>query len=99
MKLSLDPADLRPLILAIVHEVMAQVEQARSTLGDKGNRLAFSEAEAARLLGMNPWQLRDERVRGRIAASQIVGKRVRYTREDLVAYLQKCRVNEGPCRA
>jgi hypothetical protein len=32
-------------------------------------------------------QLRDERLRGKITASKIVGGRIRYTREDLVQYL------------
>jgi hypothetical protein len=98
MQLSLTPDDLRPLVLEIIKEVMAQAEDARSRLPDQG-RLAYSEAESARLLGMNPWQLRDERIRGNITASTIVGRRIRYTREDLVAYLQKRRVNEGGGRA
>jgi hypothetical protein len=84
MHLSIDPEALRPLVREIVAEVLAQVETARASLPD---RLAFSEPEAARLLGLAPHQLRDERQRGRIAASQVVGRRVRYLREDLLAYL------------
>jgi hypothetical protein len=41
---------------------------------------------------MEQHQLRDERLRGRIGASQIVGRRWRYTRDDLLRYLQSRRV-------
>ncbi len=84
LHLSLDADMLRPLIRAVVAEVLAALEEDRSRLGD---RLAYSEPEAARLLGLETHQLRDERLRGRIAASQIVGRRIRYTREDLLGYL------------
>ena len=82
--LTLDAEVLRPLIAAVVAETVATLDRDRSTLGDK---LAFTEAEAARLLGLNTHQLRDERLRKRVAASQIVGNRVRYTRADLIRYL------------
>jgi hypothetical protein len=84
VELKVDPAALRPLIEEIVAEVVARLETERATLNGK---LAYSEAEAAALLDLEPHQLRDERLRGRIQASQIVGKRIRYRREDLVAYL------------
>ena len=84
------PADvLRPLVTQIVAEVLGQLEQSRAALDD---RLAYSEAEAARLLGLNVHQLRDERLRKRISASQIVGNRIRYTRQDLERYLLERRV-------
>lgn len=84
LSLNLDGEALRPLIAAVVAETMAAVQRDQETLGD---RLAYSEAEAAGLLGLNVHQLRDERLRGRIGASVIVGRRVRYTRADLTAYL------------
>jgi hypothetical protein len=84
VRLAFDPGALRPLIVEVVREVLGQVEAARATVPD---RLAFSEPEAARLLGLAYHQLRDERRRGKIAASQVVGRRIRYTRDDLVAYL------------
>lgn len=84
MALHLDPNALKPLLREIVSEVLAQVEADRARVGD---RLAYAEQEAARLLALEPHQLRDERLRGRISASRIVGRRVRYTREDLLAYL------------
>jgi hypothetical protein len=91
LSLTLDPAALRPLIAAVVAQTLEAMEKDRAALGE---RLAFSEREAARLLGLNPHQLRDERLRGKIAASQIVGRRVRYTREDLLAYLAAGRASD-----
>jgi hypothetical protein len=76
---------LRPIIEAVATEMLARLDGIRSTLS--ADRLAYSEPEAARLLGLEPHQLRDERLRGRIAASHIVGRRVRYLREDLIEYL------------
>jgi hypothetical protein len=86
--LSVDPSALAPLVTTIVEQVLARLEGAKNALGDK---LAFSESEAARLMGLNVHQLRDERLRGRINASRIVGMKVRYLREDLVAYLTRNR--------
>jgi hypothetical protein len=95
LALALDPDALRPLIAAVVSETLAQLERARS--GDAA-RMAFSEPEAARLLGLQPHQLRDERLRGRIAASQVVGRRIRYLRSDLEDYLMARRTPQrnGP---
>ena len=89
VSLSVDAEALRPLVAEVVTEVLARVEADRAKLD---GRLGYSEEEAARLLGLEPHVLRDERRRGRIAASQIVGRRIRYTREDLVAYLLARRV-------
>jgi hypothetical protein len=83
--MQIDGAALRPLIAEVVREVLAQLKDAEAALPP--DKLAFTEAEAARLLGLNPWQLRDERRRGRITASAIVGNRIRYSRADLLAYL------------
>jgi hypothetical protein len=90
LSLQLDTEVLEPVIRKIVAEVLAATEEKNARLGD---RLAYSEQEAARLLGLNPHQLRDERLRGRIAASTIVGRRVRYTRDDLLQYLAASRTN------
>jgi hypothetical protein len=84
VSLAVDQAALKPLIVAIVNETLMQLRKAESMLPDK---LCFSEQEAARLLGVNAWVLRDERLRGKIAASAIVGRRIRYSRADLLAYL------------
>jgi hypothetical protein len=84
LAVTLNAEALRPLIVEVVREVLAQVRDAEARLPDK---IAFTEPEAARLLSLNVWQLRDERLRGRIVASGVVGRRVRYRREDLVQYL------------
>jgi hypothetical protein len=79
-----DPESFRSLIEQAVEAAMARLEQARATVGD---RLCYSEPEAAAMLGLEPHQLRDERLRGRIKASSIVCRRIRYTRQDLMEYL------------
>lgn len=88
MQLSLSPDDLRPLVREIAAELLAQFRADESRIGD---RLAYSEGEAAALLGLEQHQLRDERLDGRIGASQIRGRRIRYTREDLLTYLRERR--------
>ena len=88
MNLQLDPAVLGPLIRQVVAETVAQLEVDRARLGDK---IAFSEAEAARLLGLREHQLRDARLASKIACSQITGRRIRYSREDLLRYLAENR--------
>jgi hypothetical protein len=45
------------------------------------------------LLGLEAHQLRDERRRGRIAASRIVNRSIRYLRSDLMDYLHRHRSN------
>jgi hypothetical protein len=82
--LHFDPESLEPVIRQVVEETLVRLESERARLDGK---LAYSEEEAARLLGLAVHVLRDERLRGRITASQIVGKRIRYMREDLIAYL------------
>ena len=89
--LHFDPEVLAPIIQAVVRETLTQLEGERQRLPENG-RLAYSEEEAARMLGLESHQLRDERRRGRIAASSIVGRRVRYTRDDLLAYLAQRRI-------
>jgi hypothetical protein len=84
--------DAKELIRETVAEVLRQQEQARTTLGP--DRLAYSEAEAARLLGLNKWQLAGERRLGRITASKGVGGRVMYRREDLERYLNERRISD-----
>jgi Helix-turn-helix domain len=82
--LVVDPAGLEPLIRAVVSATLAALDGDRAAMPDK---IAFSEAEAARLLSLHPHQLRDERRRGRIEASVGPGRKVLYSRADLLAYL------------
>ena len=77
------PADLEPIIVAAVAKTLAAIQEDQARIGE---RFAFSEPEAARLISMKPHQLRDERLRGRIGASGICKNGIRYTREDLWAY-------------
>lgn len=79
MELSFSPESIRPLIEAIVYEVLSRFD-------DQSDRIAFDEAEAAALLGVKYTTLRDERTRGRVKAS-LVGRKIRYTRQDLLEYL------------
>jgi hypothetical protein len=52
-------------------------------------KIAVPEEQAAELLGLNPWQLRDLRLAGKIGYTRIVGNRVRYTLPDLHDYLRR----------
>lgn len=88
MRVIFDDDDLRPLIKTIVAEALVQLADDKAKLGDV---LAFDEPTAARMLSLEAHQLRDERLRGRITASQIVGRRIRYVRDDLLAYLARNR--------
>lgn len=72
----------------VTSETLDAVQRDTAKLGD---RLAWSEAEAARLLGLEPHQLCDERLRGRIAFTSTVGRRIRYDRQSPLAYLQRNR--------
>ena len=89
MRLMIDPKELAPIIAETVAATLAQLRADEAAIGD---RLALTEQEAARLLSLESHQLRDERLRGRISASVIVGKRIRYSRADLLQYLASRRV-------
>jgi hypothetical protein len=86
--LRIDTAELRPLVQAVVAEVLTELAEHRQLVN---GHLAVSEAEAAALLDLNPWQLRDLRLAGEIGYSRIVGNRIRYTADDLRAYLRRRR--------
>jgi hypothetical protein len=86
MELRLTPTELEPIVRKVVAEAIVELERQRATVG---NRLAYTEPEAADLLGLRPHQLRDERLRGRIEHTRVVGGRVRYTRDHLLRYLMR----------
>jgi hypothetical protein len=88
LNLQFDPDALRPLIRAVAEEVLAAVAEDHAQFN---GRLAYSESEAAALLGLQAHQLRDERLRGRIRASVGPGKRILYSRDDLLEYLRQRR--------
>ena len=85
--ISFDDAILRPLIERIVATVLDRLQGEQEALRDK---LAYTEAEAAALLGTRPHVLRDARLRGEVAGSR-VGKRILYEREELLGYLRRQR--------
>jgi hypothetical protein len=85
-ELQIGAEELRPLVQAIIAEVLGELERKRTLLN---GRLAVTEAEAADLLGLHSWQLRDLRLAGKIGYSRIVGGRVRYTVDDLLDYLRQ----------
>jgi hypothetical protein len=86
LNLQLDTADLRPIVAAVVAEVLAEVARQPIT----ADRLAYTEPEAAGLLGLKSHQLRDARLRGEIQATK-VGGRIGYERTELLAYLARQR--------
>ena len=90
MQVTFSPDDLKPLIEVVIAATLKRLAEDHATIGE---RLAISEPEAAHLLSLEPHQLRDERLRGRITASRIVGRRIRYARQDLMDYLAKNRIN------
>jgi len=88
MHLTLSEADLRPIVQAVVDEVLERTQAERAGFG---GRLGFTEPEAAALLGVKPHVLRDARLRGEIVARR-VGKRYLYSRAALLGFLRE----EGP---
>jgi hypothetical protein len=87
MQINLDDADLEPLVTRVVAKVLAK----READGVKfGGRLAFTEPEAAALIGVRPHVLRDCRLRGEIEGAKI-GKRIMYSREQLLALMERNR--------
>lgn len=85
-ELRLDASELRPVVQEVVAAVLQEFEGRRALLNGK---LAIPENEAAQLLGLNVWQLRDIRLSGKIGHTRIVGNRIRYTTEHLTDYLEK----------
>jgi hypothetical protein len=86
--LSISPEELQPLVRQVVEAVLAEIGRHEQRLNGK---LAVPESEAAALLALNPWQLRDLRLAGKITHSRIVGGRIRYTADDLLEYLRRTR--------
>lgn len=87
MRLELDHADLKPLIRAVLVEVLAELDMRGL---QKGDDAAIPEARAAEMLGVARHQLRDARRRGEITCSRI-GKKVVYTKSELTQYLNRTR--------
>ena len=87
MRFEFDVETLRPVIQQIVAETVAQLKAEHSKFND---RIAYTEPEAAALLGVQAHVLRDLRRMGEIVGFKI-GKRIVYMRADLVDLLQRNR--------
>jgi hypothetical protein len=83
MRIEFEDHDLDPLVEQVVRRVLEQREAADANLAD---RLAYSEAEAAALLGVRRHVLRDARLRRELDGAK-VGKRIMYTRVELLRFL------------
>ena len=79
-----DIQDLAPVIREVVRATLDQMQANADRL--PADRLAFSEAEAAGLLGLARHTLRDMRARGEICAKKC-GKEFRYSRQVLLDFL------------
>jgi len=89
MKIEFDSEALRPIVQMAVAAAMDRLEADRATFN---GRLAFTEPEAAVLLGVKPHVLRDCRLRGEILGAK-VGSRNVYTRSDLLEFLERQKEN------
>lgn len=89
MKVQFDQEDLRPLVRMVVAEALDRMEEERAKLI---GRLAFTEPDAAVLLGVKPHVLRDCRRRGELQGAR-VGSKIVYTRADLLDFLERQKEN------
>lgn len=85
VNISLNESDLQPLVEAVVALTLNKLEDERRRIGDK---LAYSEPEAAALLSVKPHVLRDARLRGEIEGFKL-GKGMRYARDELLRFLRR----------
>jgi Helix-turn-helix domain len=81
VRLELAADDLRPIVQAVVAEVLQQ----RAAL-ESSDRLGYTEPEAAAALGVAQHRLRDARLRGEIHAKRL-GRGYLYSRESLLSFL------------
>ena len=89
LKIEFDREDLRPLVHLAVAEALDRMEEERAKFN---GRLAFTEPEAAVLLGVKPHVLRDCRRRGELQGAK-VGSKIVYTRADLLDFLDRQKEN------
>jgi excisionase family DNA binding protein len=84
--MKLEPDDIREL-QPVIREIVKVILDELGTLGAGGSgRLAYPEREAAALLGVPYYVLRDARKRGRIKG-QKAGRKWLYGREELQRFL------------
>ncbi|HEY2894683.1 MAG TPA: hypothetical protein VGJ16_10735 [Pirellulales bacterium] len=84
--MKLDASDIDALRPVIAEAVRVTLEHVRATDSKLGNRIGYTEAEAAALIGVPRHVLRDSRLRGEVSARPI-GKKIIYSREALVALI------------
>ncbi len=89
LQIQFDQDALRPLVHLAVAEALDRMEGERAKFN---GRLAFTEAEAAVLLGVKPHVLRDCRRRGELQGAK-VGSKIVYTRADLLEFLERQKEN------
>jgi hypothetical protein len=89
LKIQFDREELRPLVQLVVAEALDRLEAERAKFQ---GRLAFTEPEAAVLVGVKPHVLRDCRRRGELQGAK-VGSRIVYTRTDLLDFLDHQKEN------
>jgi hypothetical protein len=87
MQLSVDPEEIR----SIIHDVVTQV---LSLIDWPTGRVALDETEAAQACGVGRHVLRDLRLAGKIKGRKL-GKKIVYTREDLLNALNAANENNG----
>ncbi len=80
-----DFAEFKPLLAEFAAELLARQP---TPLAPTGDRIAFSEAEAANMLGLEIHVLREQRRLGRIEPCKAKpGRRILYTRAAIEAFL------------
>jgi hypothetical protein len=89
--LTIDAEALRPVIRAVIAEVLAELGAVNGA-----DRLAYTEAEAATLLGLQRHQLADQRRAGRLSYSRGPKGSILYSRSDLLGYLASRREGARP---
>lgn len=73
--------DLKPLVIETVETVLDRRDRLDRGLPDV---LTYSEADAAKLLGLEKHQLRDLRLSGRISSLDGFGRSIRYGRREIL---------------
>ena len=90
MNVQFSADDLRPIVQVAVAEALERLQAEQARLN---GRLAYTQPEAAALVGVRANTLRDARLRGELAGS-MVGNKIVYTREELVAFLRRQEVSQ-----
>ena len=89
LQIQFDEDALRPLVHLAVAEALSRMEEERAKFN---GRLAYTEPEAAVLLGVRPHVLRDCRRRGELHGAK-VGSKIVYSRADLLEFLERQKEN------